>query len=89
MGEGSCRHGDRPPPGADHRSPVCPRTARVAHARKVRRLTQRELADLSHVSYSTLTKVEQGVLPASPSVIGALARSARRTSSRSPPTFPA
>ncbi|WP_344014223.1 helix-turn-helix transcriptional regulator [Streptomyces thermospinosisporus] len=42
--------------------------------RKVRRLTQRELADLSHVSYSTLTKVEQGVMPASPSVIGALAR---------------
>lgn len=48
--------------------------ARVAHARKVRRLTQRELADLSHVSYSTLTKVEQGAMPASPSVIGALAR---------------
>ncbi|MFF4603984.1 helix-turn-helix domain-containing protein [Streptomyces sp. NPDC001339] len=48
--------------------------ARIAHVRKVRRLTQRELADLSHVSYSTLTKVEQGVLPASPSVIGALAR---------------
>lgn len=48
--------------------------ARVAHARKVRRLTQRELAELSHVSYSTITKVEQGVMPASPSVIGALAR---------------
>ena len=48
--------------------------ARIAHLRKVRQLTQRELADLSHVSYSTLTKVEQGVLPASPSVIGALAR---------------
>ncbi|MBW8740238.1 MAG: helix-turn-helix transcriptional regulator [Streptomyces turgidiscabies] len=48
--------------------------ARIAHVRKVRRLTQRELADLSHVSYSTLTKVEQGALPASPSVIGALAR---------------
>ncbi len=48
--------------------------ARIAHVRKVRRLTQRELADLSHVSYSTLTKVEQGVLPASPAVIGALAR---------------
>ncbi|MEV6779899.1 helix-turn-helix domain-containing protein [Streptomyces syringium] len=47
---------------------------RIAHARKVRRLTQRELADLSHVSYSTLTKIEQGVLPASPSVIGTLAR---------------
>ncbi|WP_282695779.1 helix-turn-helix transcriptional regulator [Streptomyces sp. CC208A] len=48
--------------------------ARIAHARKVRRLTQRELADLSHVSYSTLTKVEQGIMPASPSVIGAVAR---------------
>lgn len=48
--------------------------ARIAHARKVRRLTQRELADLSHVSYSSLTKIEQGVMPASPSVIGALAR---------------
>ncbi|WP_330477745.1 helix-turn-helix domain-containing protein [Streptomyces platensis] len=48
--------------------------ARIAHMRKVRRLTQRELADLAHVSYSALTKVEQGVLPASPSVLGALAR---------------
>ncbi|MER6050040.1 helix-turn-helix transcriptional regulator [Streptomyces sp. NPDC001793] len=48
--------------------------ARVAHARKLRQLTQRELSDLSHVSYSTLTKLEQGVLPASPSVVGALAR---------------
>ncbi|MCC3773455.1 helix-turn-helix domain-containing protein [Streptomyces sp. UNOB3_S3] len=48
--------------------------ARIARARKVRRLTQRELAELSHVSYSTLTKVEQGALPASPSVTGALAR---------------
>ncbi|MFJ4622085.1 helix-turn-helix domain-containing protein [Streptomyces sp. NPDC088812] len=48
--------------------------ARIKHARKVRRLTQRELADLSHVSYSALTKVEQGVMPASPSVVAALAR---------------
>ncbi|MCF6523784.1 helix-turn-helix domain-containing protein [Streptomyces sp. JJ36] len=48
--------------------------ARIKRARKIRRLTQRELADLSHVSYSTVTKVEQGVMPASPSVIGALAR---------------
>lgn len=48
--------------------------ARIKHARKIRRLTQHELAELSHVSYSTLTKVEQGVMPASPSVIGALAR---------------
>jgi transcriptional regulator with XRE-family HTH domain len=57
------------PPHNDHHA-----GARIAHARKVRRLTQRELADLSHVSYSTLTKVEQNILPASPSVIGALAR---------------
>ncbi|MCX4550215.1 helix-turn-helix domain-containing protein [Streptomyces sp. NBC_01267] len=48
--------------------------ARIAHARKVRRLTQRELSDLSHISYSTITKVEQGAMPASPSVMGALAR---------------
>ncbi|WP_037906879.1 helix-turn-helix domain-containing protein [Actinacidiphila yeochonensis] len=47
---------------------------RIARARKARRLTQRELSDLSHVSYSTLTKVEQGAMPASPSVTGALAR---------------
>lgn len=48
--------------------------ARIAHARKIRRLTQRELSDLAHVSYSTLTKVEQGAMPASPSVVGACAR---------------
>ncbi|MYR56104.1 helix-turn-helix domain-containing protein [Streptomyces sp. SID625] len=48
--------------------------ARIKHVRKVRRLTQRQLADLSHVSYSTLTKVEQGAMPASPSVVGAIAR---------------
>jgi transcriptional regulator with XRE-family HTH domain len=48
--------------------------ARIKSARKRRRLTQRELADRSHVSYSTLTKVEQGAMPASPSIIGALAR---------------
>ncbi|MBJ7905083.1 helix-turn-helix transcriptional regulator [Streptomyces sp. DSM 110735] len=48
--------------------------ARIKHLRKIRQLTQRELADLSHVSYSTLTKVEQGVMAASPSVTGALAR---------------
>lgn len=48
--------------------------ARIARARKRRRLSQRELADRSHVSYSTVAKVEQGRIPASPSVIGALAR---------------
>lgn len=48
--------------------------ARIARARRTRNLTQRELADLSPVSYSTITKVEQGVISASPSVIGAIAR---------------
>lgn len=31
--------------------------ARIARARKARRLTQRELTDLSHVSYSTPTEL--------------------------------
>ncbi|MEV6791230.1 helix-turn-helix domain-containing protein [Streptomyces sp. NPDC051320] len=48
--------------------------ARIAHARKVRRLTQRELSELANISYSTVTKIEQGVMPASPSVIGSVAR---------------
>ncbi|WP_052847332.1 helix-turn-helix domain-containing protein [Streptomyces avicenniae] len=48
--------------------------ARVRRARKARRLTRRELADRAPVSYSTLTKIEQGALSASPAVIGALAR---------------
>lgn len=48
--------------------------SRVARARKSRRLTQRGLADASAVSYSTVTKLEQGVIAASPSVLGALAR---------------
>ncbi|AZK94233.1 MULTISPECIES: helix-turn-helix domain-containing protein [Streptomyces] len=48
--------------------------ARIAHTRKIRHLTQRELASRANVSYSTVTKVEQGILPVSPSVLGALAR---------------
>lgn len=48
--------------------------ARIKRARKARGLSQRELADLSPVSYSTITKVEQGIMPASPAVIAALAR---------------
>lgn len=48
--------------------------ARVARARKARRLTQRGLASRAAVSYSTVTKVEQGVMAASPAVLGALAR---------------
>jgi transcriptional regulator with XRE-family HTH domain len=48
--------------------------ARVRRTRKDRNLTQRELADISPVSYSTITKVEQGQMAASPSVLAALAR---------------
>ncbi|MGV9312520.1 helix-turn-helix domain-containing protein [Streptomyces sp. NPDC003691] len=48
--------------------------ARIAHTRKTRHMTQRELARRANVSYSTVTKVEQGILPVSPSVLGALAR---------------
>ncbi|NJP67503.1 helix-turn-helix domain-containing protein [Streptomyces spiramenti] len=49
--------------------------ARIRRARKLRGLTQQALADLAPgVSYSTLTKVEQGQLPASPGVVAALAR---------------
>jgi transcriptional regulator with XRE-family HTH domain len=48
--------------------------ARIRRARKDRGLTQRELADLSPVSYSTITKIEQGIMAASPSVLVGLAR---------------
>ncbi|RBM07367.1 helix-turn-helix domain-containing protein [Streptomyces sp. PT12] len=48
--------------------------ARVKRARKTRGLTQRELADIAPVSYSTITKIEQGLMAASPAVLGALAR---------------
>lgn len=48
--------------------------SRVARVRKARRLTQHALAERSAVSYSTVTKVEQGNMTASPSVLGALAR---------------
>ncbi|MER7703604.1 helix-turn-helix transcriptional regulator [Kitasatospora sp. NPDC097605] len=47
---------------------------RIAHYRKLRRLTQRELASRAHISYSMLTKVEQGAKPATPAVIAAVAR---------------
>lgn len=48
--------------------------ARIAQYRKLRSLTQRGLAMRSHVSYSTLTKVESGHAIASPAVLAALAR---------------
>lgn len=47
---------------------------RIARLRRERHLTQKALSDLSGVPYSTLTKTEQGVLPATPHVIAACAR---------------
>ncbi|MFD8263297.1 helix-turn-helix domain-containing protein [Streptomyces griseoluteus] len=50
---------------------------RIARLRRAHHLTQRELSELANVPISTLTKVEQGVIPASPHVIGACARAMR------------
>ncbi|MEV6975175.1 helix-turn-helix transcriptional regulator [Kitasatospora sp. NPDC093806] len=47
---------------------------RIAQYRKLRHLTQRELAARAHISYSMLAKVEQGAKPATPAVIAAVAR---------------
>lgn len=44
---------------------------------KLRGVSQRGLAARAHVSYSLLTKVEQGHRPASPAFIGAVARALR------------
>jgi transcriptional regulator with XRE-family HTH domain len=46
----------------------------VAQERKVRGLTQRQLAERAHVSLSLLRKVEQGSVPASPAFTSAVAR---------------
>ncbi|WP_406420069.1 helix-turn-helix domain-containing protein [Streptomyces sp. NBC_00842] len=51
--------------------------ARIKRLRLERHLTQRALSDLSQVPYSTLTKTEQGILPASPHLIAAVARALR------------
>lgn len=51
--------------------------SRIASLRKTRGLTARELAERAHVSYSLLTKVESGAAPASPALIGAVARALR------------
>ncbi|MFF1960980.1 helix-turn-helix domain-containing protein, partial [Streptomyces sp. NPDC058220] len=51
--------------------------ARIKRLRAERHLTQRALSDLSQIPYSTLTKTEQGILPASPHLIGAVARALR------------
>lgn len=48
--------------------------ARIAERRKLAHLTQRGLADRSHVSYSLLSKVESGHRPASPALVAACAR---------------
>jgi transcriptional regulator with XRE-family HTH domain len=51
--------------------------ARIAALRKTRGLTQRQLAERAAVSYSLLTKVESGAAPATPALIGAVARALR------------
>ncbi|MFG3281620.1 helix-turn-helix domain-containing protein [Streptomyces sp. NPDC048111] len=48
--------------------------ARIKRLRLERHLTQKALADLSQISYSTITKIEQGVIPASPHIISVVAR---------------
>lgn len=50
---------------------------RVAAIRKARGLTQRQLADSAHVSYSLVSKVESGHAAATPAFIGAVARALR------------
>src|SRR6266516_5287391 len=51
--------------------------ARIAVIRKTRGWTGRELASRAHVSYSLLAKVESGAVPASPALIGVVARALR------------
>ena len=51
--------------------------ARIAALRKTRGWTGRELARRATVSYSLLAKVESGAAPASPALIGAVARALR------------
>jgi transcriptional regulator with XRE-family HTH domain len=51
--------------------------AQVAAVRKLRHMTQRELARRANVSYSLVTKVESGHVPASPVFVAAVARALR------------
>jgi transcriptional regulator with XRE-family HTH domain len=51
--------------------------ARISTLRKTRGWTARELARRASVSYSLLAKVESGAVPASPALIGAVARALR------------
>lgn len=46
---------------------------RIAHYRKVRRLTQKQLAERAHVSHSLVSKVEAGLRPATPVLVASLA----------------
>ena len=48
--------------------------ARIASRRKLKGLTQQQLADRAHVSVSLLRKVEQGVKPASPALVASVAK---------------
>jgi transcriptional regulator with XRE-family HTH domain len=48
--------------------------ARIVRQRKIRGLSQRGLANLSGVSYSLLTKIEQGARQTTPAVLAAIAR---------------
>ncbi|MEU8464692.1 helix-turn-helix transcriptional regulator [Streptomyces sp. NPDC029003] len=50
---------------------------RIKRLRLERHLTQQGLSDLAQVPYSTLTKTEQGVIPAGPHLIAAVARALR------------
>jgi transcriptional regulator with XRE-family HTH domain len=50
---------------------------RIARLRRERHLTQKALCELANISYSTLTKIEQGRIPATPHVIAAVARAMR------------
>ena len=50
---------------------------RIAVLRKTRGWTARELARRANVSYSLLAKVESGAAPASPALVGAVARALR------------
>ncbi|CAL9471587.1 hypothetical protein SUDANB145_02838 [Streptomyces sp. enrichment culture] len=50
---------------------------RMKRLRRERHLTQRAVSDLSGIPYSTYTKTEQGVIPATPHVIAAFARAVR------------
>ncbi|HEY2576594.1 MAG TPA: helix-turn-helix transcriptional regulator [Streptosporangiaceae bacterium] len=51
--------------------------ARIAEVRKLRGMTQHELARAAFVSYSLLTKVESGNKPATPALIASVTRALR------------